>query len=326
MSRAKQKNHQHAIDKAGQELLRSQLPAHWELRAYQPDYGLDFALEVFSPPDSQRNSETLGEHIFIQLKSTEEASLAQLKVYGRGNVEKQPEILRRDDLVATVEVARISIETPELVTIERMGTGVPVLLVIADLSRSQCYFVCLNDYIDKILIPRYDNYSEKLSRTIHVPTRNTIGDRVIGIAALRWYAKRPKMFAAFQRFVYQYVELQYEGGPMNTPDMARYFARRLSQYDFWDDTEMWEIVGYYGSALKRFLETGDPGLMNRIVDSLADIEDEDIRAEIENHHRNYEILELWRGLSILARQYEDVSREWFLPTALGLAASYPYGS
>lgn len=34
-----------------------------------------------------------------------------------------------------------------------MGVGVPVLLVIADVSTSKCYFVGLNDYIDKMLIP-----------------------------------------------------------------------------------------------------------------------------------------------------------------------------
>nr|HMP63730.1 hypothetical protein [Phenylobacterium sp.] len=33
--------------------------------------------------------------------------------------------------------------------------------------------------------------------------------------------------------------------------------------------------------------------------------------------------ELWRQLSLLPKTYEDVWREWFLPTALGEMASAP---
>ncbi len=34
-----------------------------------------------------------------------------------------------------------------------------------------------------------------------------------------------------------------------------------------------------------------------------------------------EILELWRRLALLPRNYEDVCREWFLPTPLGFLSS-----
>lgn len=78
-----------------------------------------------------------------------------------------------------------------------MGIAVPVLLVIADLATQRCSFVCLNDYIDKILIPRFKNYRDKQSRTIHIPIYNEIRTDH-GLVALRWYAKRPKLLAAFQ--------------------------------------------------------------------------------------------------------------------------------
>jgi hypothetical protein len=62
---------QHVIDKEAQDLLRSVLPKNWILRDYRPDYGLDFALEVFRevPQDDGKHGakgsfETLGEHIF----------------------------------------------------------------------------------------------------------------------------------------------------------------------------------------------------------------------------------------------------------------------
>ena len=123
MAKAKRKNLQHEIDKAGQALLQSQLPAHWELRAYHPDYGLDYALEAFTPPDDERVSETLGEHLFIQLKSVAKPEPKRLKVYNRFNVEKRPEELEGDDPTDIVETVVFSIETSELVTVERMGVG-----------------------------------------------------------------------------------------------------------------------------------------------------------------------------------------------------------
>jgi hypothetical protein len=71
-----------------------------------------------------------------------------------------------------------------------MGIGVPVLLMISDLAAQRCSFVCLNDYIDKILVPCHLDYKSKGSRTINVPVYNEIGANR-GLVALRWYAKRP---------------------------------------------------------------------------------------------------------------------------------------
>src|SRR5690349_21107358 len=92
----KKRSEHHLIDAEGERLLRKRLPRHWVLREYRPDYGLDFALEVFARPKSDGNAatyETLGEHIFIQLKTVLSAKTSSLKVYGRPNVEKQREVL-----------------------------------------------------------------------------------------------------------------------------------------------------------------------------------------------------------------------------------------
>jgi hypothetical protein len=181
-----------------------------------------------------------------------------------------------------------------------MGVAIPVLLVIADLSAERCYFVCMNDYIDKILIPRHDNYTAKNSRTIHVPTLNDIGNEV-GLTALRWYAKRAKLYAAFQRFIFQAAELNYAFNSTDFLSMAHYFAIRITGYDFWDDTEMWKLISHYGEEVRRFVEAGRTDLSK--TDPAT-------------------IVELWRCLTVLPRNYEDVCREWFLPTPLGYLSSY----
>ena len=325
---AKKQSEQHLIDADGQKLLREQLPRHWVLREYRPDYGIDYSLEIFAPPQEERGQvtyETLGEHIFIQLKTVQTIETKSLKLYGRFNVEKRREELKKNDLIGELETARFSLETSELVTVERMGVSIPVLLVIADLAKSRCFFVCLNDYIDKILVPHHGDYRTSDHRTIHVPVLNELGSSEPAQIALRWYAKRPKLYAAFQRFVFQAAELGYELNTPEGPSMAKYFATRIAAYDFWDDTEMWGIIAYYGAAVRRFLDTGSPGIMKYDEKTiLVDVAkgDQERANEIRAQLRSEEILELWRLLSVLPRNYEDFCREWLLPTGLGWAASF----
>jgi len=317
MPTAKRRPDQHLIDQDGQQLLREKLPKPWILREYRPDYGLDFSIEVFKTLESEAGRrpmhETLGEHFFVQLKSIDDPEVLPLDLYGRGNVEKAREQLNREDKVGTLDTYRFSLETTELVTVERMGIGVPVLLVIADLKACRCSFVCLNDYIDKILIPRHDDYRAADHRTVHVPVANEIGSER-GNVALRWYAKRAKLLAAFQRFTYQYAELQY-AEHSNWSELARYFGERIAAYDFWDDTEMCEPIRYHAAGVRRFLAEGRPHYFrpDARVAALPGWEQTD--------WQRLDVFELWRLLALLPRNYEDVWREWFLPTGLGYLAS-----
>jgi len=324
MAVGKKRSDQHLIDQDGIGLLRTKLPRHWLLREYRPDYGLDFTIETFREANTSGSArgtatfETLGEHVFVQLKSSADPEMHLLDIYGRSNVEKGPEQLNRKDKIGTIETYRIQLEMSELVTVERMGIGVPVLLVVADLSRQRCSFVCLNDYIDKVLIPRHENYRAAGSRMIHVPIWTEIGSEA-GIAGLRWYGKRAKLLAAFQRFQYQYSELQHQDNG-NWHALARYFAKRIEPYDFWDDTEMCPMIPYYGERVRQFLETGQPGYLSLHEEAVPEnFKNEKFFEQMKEQNA----LELWRGLAHLTNLYEDVWREWFLPTGLGQAASAP---
>src|SRR4051794_6398668 len=93
MTRSKTMSPQHVIDEEAQQLLRGILPSHWRLRPYQPDYGLDFTLELFQPASAAKGApqgsfETLGEHLFIQLKGARKADRAKHPVYAQMNVER----------------------------------------------------------------------------------------------------------------------------------------------------------------------------------------------------------------------------------------------
>jgi hypothetical protein len=113
---AKKKAFAQQIDADGQKLLESKLPPTWELRSYHPDFGLDYALELFDdfPPHADRTStaETLGEHIFIQLKTIGKGRPKPLAVYGRPNVEKGREVLQKKDRIGEIDTYRITLDMP----------------------------------------------------------------------------------------------------------------------------------------------------------------------------------------------------------------------
>jgi hypothetical protein len=326
MAGGKQRTEEHLIDADGKRLLESLLPRNWVIREYRPDYGLDFSVEIFGqrdPSDPAKGHETLGEHLFLQLKSTAQPTKGLLQLHARKNVEKGPEFLETNSPVGEIETVRCQLETSELITVERMGVGVPVLLVIADLPSKDCFFVCLNDYIDKILIPRHGNYADKNTRVIHVPTHNRLSSDSCGTEVLRWYSKRAKLYAAFQRFHYQHIELEHEREGPDFMKLAAYFAIRIAAYDFWGDTAMWPLIGRCGSALRRFVATGAPGLHlpeNSAIDKLT--QDSDERKDLLDWLHLVDVSELWRQLTVLSRVYEDLCREWFLPTAVGYLSSF----
>jgi len=328
--RAKQRNEQHLLDEEGQKLFRTALPKEWVLREYRPDYGLDFSVELFKSTQELvvgRNFETLGEHIFVQLKSTRVLRRSKLKLYGRKNVEKQAELIDKSDYIGEMQVVQFSLETSELVTIQRMGAALPVLLVVADVLSGDCYFICLNDYIDKVLIPRHADYASASKRVVHIPLANKVADPTVGHTAFRWYGKRAKLYAAFQKFIFQSAELGYARQTPEFVRFAKHFALTIARFDFWHETEMWEIIGYYGRRLDLFLKTGSPQMMvrneeaiSRIRQEMASDRDRDL---FENELNLDEIYQLWRGLAVLPRNYEDICREWFLPTPLSFLSAYP---
>ena len=79
----------------------------------------------------------------------------------------------------------------------------------------------------------------------------------------------------------------------------------------------------YGAAIWRFLETGSSGLQQRddaAIEAAAE-DDEEYAEEMRAYLAKEEIAHLWHGLATLPRNYEEVCREWFLPTALGYLSS-----
>lgn len=76
-----------------------------------------------------------------------------------------------------IDVVKFSIETSLLATVERMSSSVPVLLIVVDILKEQAYYVCLNDYIEKIIVPSKPNYVEQAEITVYIPIKNVIKEK-----------------------------------------------------------------------------------------------------------------------------------------------------
>jgi len=291
-------------------LIADILPHEWVTRVYKPDYGIDLSIEVFKYIDSEHKiAETLGDFLFAQVKSVSTTKIEQITVYGRKNVAKGILEENRSEYL-NIPVIKHELDASELLTIESMGHSVPVLLLLVCLDSKRLFFLCLNDLIDKVIVPADPDYSSGESRVIAVPTLNEITSDPVSLAGLRFYAKRQKFYAAFSLFEYQRNELLYASGnledgiPKSYGELALHFIRLLERLDIWDDIEMWEVVGDVYKLLllvKHQLQEAD----NISADLVAQIE------------------MTWQRLLALSHNYEELCREWFLPTHLAQYLSYP---
>jgi hypothetical protein len=286
-----------------EKILKPLLPKPWVLRPYKPDYGLDYTIELFNYIDGEEKmSETLGEHVFVQLKSTLRTEIEQVKVYGRGNVAKGP-VQHSKDECFTIDVIKFDMETNELLTVETMGPGMPVLLVLVTLDQSRAFYVCLNDLIDKVIIPADPQYTSKKHKTIYVPVKNEITADPISLTGIRFYGKRAKAYSAFSLFEYQRNELSYVAEqPSVFEPMLRHFIRVLERLDIWDADIMGLFGQYWADVQKMQALLGAEGCTPRVI-GLA--------------------TRIWTGMVAMGHTFEELWREWFLPTYLAQLLSYP---
>lgn len=297
-------------------VLREKLPKEWVVHSYGSDYGIDCVVELFDFIDEDKNiAETLGENFFVQLKSSDCIEYATRKAYGRGNVAKGALIEEKGDCVE-IPVARFQLDMSDILTIQSIGIAIPVLLVLIDTNSERAFFLCLNDYIDKVLIPEDPSYASKASKTIYIPTANEILDTEDALVALRAYGKRSKMYGAFALFNYQLKEIFRMQGKTAPPhfiplaqatEMIKTFVNISLRQDIWTGHEFWKPVLWSHSELLTLKEKLSRG-----------VKPED-HAQFLTYCADY----IWHRLTNLSNMYEELVREWFMPTYLATLTSYP---
>ena len=343
MAYTKKRVRQHMMEDQSIRIVRDTLPEQWVVREYRPDYGIDLTVELFEFTDPQKTvAATLGETLFVQVKSTEFVRPSPLRVHRRRNVELGP--LEEDATESTeIEIARLQLETSELLTVQAMGAAVPVLLFLVSLSDRRIYFVCLNDLIEKVVLPGDPEYHAKASRTIHIPLRNCItAADPASVLSLGTYAKRAKLYAAFEKFAYQLNELEYaytayreapteeraEEAASRIVHLIRHFLAVILRYDFWTRIPEWRLIGHSHQELawaQECLQTecwrdDQRALQDALLSQPGQRWDEEFIRSLALSDAQSQMLEqitwIWRRLANLSGIYEEVLRERFLPTYL----------
>ncbi len=337
-------------------VIRSFTPREWVIHQYSPDYGIDLVIEVFKYVDEKRRSaETLSELYFVQAKSVEATTIQKRVVRERTNVELAP--LQEHGEQKEIEVIPFVIETEELITIQSMSTAAPVLLYLVTLDTDKLYFVCVSDYIEKVLFPENPNWQQQATNTLYIPVRNLVTKEAISLVPLRFYAKRIKFYGAFSKFFFQrraierlcsaYMvppqpapgEVEQTTGPVSasrpTADpvllyppnffpahqenpvpvwsedsfcaelksLALHFLAICERFTIWEGTEMWGVI---------------PDTHKELIQSRAALEAGMPAEDMINLTRS-----MWWRLANLSNMYEELCKEWFMPTFLSQLMSYP---
>lgn len=324
--RTKQRQRNHIAGDRGVQLVRNKLPDHWVVRDLHPDYGLDLHVEVFEPDAHDSDSaNTLGEHFYVQVKTAAHVEVKRHVVRSRMNVTKYDPDPNHGDEVE-IEVVKLTLDTATLHTVETMGAAVPVLLCLVDLSTEAIYYVCLNDYVTKALVPYQPDYGNQGSVTVMIPAWNVLDAEDPSFAYLWLLARRGKFYAAFSTFGYQYHELLWtsvheqaivrdERHPETVqlaPElrvMARNFLRSSLRLAIWTPAGpgYWSPLEDVQQALQTLMDHFPPG------DALP-------VDEAEGFMRH--LLDAFRRADNLGRMYEELVREWRLPTALATHTDY----
>jgi hypothetical protein len=283
-------------------LLQRALPEHWVIHDYAPDYGIDGTVEVFemAPGEDSEDAETLGETFFFQLKSQKRGQARQIELRPRYNVEKGP-LKRMEGDPMPMEVISYQLSTDELMTIEAMGAGVVVVLFLVSVEDESVYFLNLTDYIDKVLNPEKPEWRGQRSVSVKVPTLNKLSRESELLRVLRFYGMRPKLIGMFTKVHFQWAELSREIDSEEWPMMALHFGQALLRLDVWD-APAWALLQAYKKTLVK------------VVDALA-------RDPVGLSRPG--VVDFWFRMDAIGRTFEDVTREWGLPTQLGLTSSYP---
>jgi hypothetical protein len=303
------------------QLIRQQLPQEWVIREFnRPDYGIDLVVELFENVDADIN-EALGEYVFVQVKAQQSVTIKKEKIYSVMNVAKGKWQEDRDSFIE-IEVVKFVLDTNALLTFQSVGSGIAVLLFLVDLSTENIYFICLNDYLDKVLIPQSPGYADQESVTITIPASNNCKDKQIFLAAMQGYGKRAKMLAAFSTFYYQKNELGYLLGHADYPvityrheleknyprnfqsikEQVLFFIERIASLDIWE-YKGWPVLGLAAQQLQEVKKM---------------LEDDEAAAAVLD-----KTIVTWQQLTNLGVMYEEIVREWFQPKMIGIQLSHP---
>lgn len=342
----KQKIRTKVMETESAQIMRSIIPSHWEIREYHPDYGIDFAIEVFEERDGVI-FETAGEHLFIQLKSTQKIKLQEIYLFDRPNVEKFPDFALSKGKNKCQCIA-YSMDYSEMELSFQMSAAVPLMLFLVDLTSGKMYMICLTDYYEKIGFKRQLDKPNQKSLTIYIPIHNEVN--TLNACSLRYFSARPKLYYFFNKSYYFKYELIMMD-PMEKIRLSIIFLEKIKNIIpfilinkkemtyFFDKIEMLHEEYYKALNSKsktklwakelnialenvRIANKSQPGcvLAQALRDKRMEIFDHMAMCDNDTFEKIERVSDrldwAWSDLCTISRVFEDLEREWLLPTSL----------
>lgn len=318
--RGKKRPNAHIIGEQAVRILKELFPREWAVREYTSDYGIDLDVELFNDMGNGRWV-TRGEHVLFQVKGTEKIIKSNKKIYSRMNVEKEYKIDESEFFV--MDVVQYTIDTDLLSVIEKMGTAVPVLLAVVDVENREAYIVCLNDYIEKVLVPENVAYHNQDKVTINIPVDNRVSTD-FGRSLIEWYGKRAKLYAFFNKVNYQLKELNYTSN-LGYIELTDHFLRILCRLDVWSAGDYFFVLNDVKADIDYYLENHYTRMGDEMLQGMIERE-EDVDSEIyegtfcvgEVSFREVTLAQtlhvLWDRLCNVACIFEEDAKELYLPS------------
>ena len=301
MAGGKIRDSKHIIEAKSLLFLQTLFPVEWVQRKMEPDYGIDIDLELFGYEDDI--CVTLGEHVFLQVKGTESPQYAMIKPIGK-NLYTPKELEEKE-----ISVLKFKVDVSLLKLVERMGSAIPVLLVVVDIKEQMAYYICLNDYVRNVLL--YSNHDYKMQKnvTIYIPKAN-----VLTASVASWYGKRAKIYGLFQELLTlaDDVHLYNEGHKVCAVEQR---LKIIAGSDAWSVCKCWPALEELRKQLNAMLENN---MINEAGKKLLDYiikEDEDVSIKMVHYG-----IDSWPITALVAAQ--AASCDIFLDQAKAISAHF----
>lgn len=305
MSFTKKRPQAHIIGDKAINIIRNMLPEEWVIREFHQDYGIDLMIEIFNAENSSM-LETLGEFLYIQSKGIELISnnFGKFKINGH-----------------IIDVIKYKLDTSFLNTVERVGSAVPILLFLVDIKNNKIYYICLNDYIEKILDTKYKKNKTKI---INIPLANII-DNNTNMSIIEWYSFRAKLFSFFNFINSLELDIPYH----DYNEFYNYYKNKLLyifNLDIWNRKRLWPILNIIYEEIEYFLINDIPLQAKGIIDKrIEDGEDIDminqestylsILVSFRQAIISISLINIFKQMQNLSGMYETYCKNWFIPTA-----------
>ena len=167
-------------------------------------------------------------------------------------------------------------------------------------------------YIEKILQVDCPDFGLQKSKTIFIPLSNKVVHSDEILSQLMFYARRSKLMGAFNKFNYQYNELTHT----SELNIVQRFIDIITKFDFWDSDPQWPALHNMKEQIEhvRKLITTQGDARIALMEKHLIFHDNIDYYKVDEILYKFEVIPLWDRLRCVGNIFEEICKEWYLPT------------